>query len=439
MSVKPIGLVGGDLKVIAAADFDVSVLPTTVVRTDGSTPFVSAQPGVDPVAAADLTTKSWVQTNAGSSVWQAPVISASVTAQPGHSAGARYILSLAHTGAQWAGASVDQIALDDGTTWTFVTPSQGTVLRVLDTNTLVRFKTGTGWNDVSTEIDHNSAKNLQGGTTNQYYHLTAAQYAAYAGSQTQHYAYLAPLNSAGAPGFRAFDTSDILTGVLSPSHGGFGTSTAAVTGYSKWSGGVASFVSAIPWGDLTSVPTTFTPSAHASTHASAGSDPLALDATQLTTGVVALARGGTGTTGVGLTAKYFLASPTASSGNATYRALVPSDISGASAGGQSIRRNLANTGNEWADLSTVYTVITRQVATTGYLSGGGALSTDLTLSWLGMDVALAGVVTARRPVVNFVGAAVSVADNVGTGQVDVTITSPAISMDPIVAAIVFGS
>ncbi len=437
--VKPIGLVNGDLSALGAGALDPIVLPTTVVRTDGSTPFVAPQAGEDPVDAADLTTKQWVESNAGAFVWQAPVVSSTVTAQPAHSAGARYILSLAHTGAQWAGASVDQIANDDGVTWTFTTPDQGTVVRVLDLNTFVRYKTGTGWSDISTEIAHNSGTGLQGGTTNQYYHLTAAQYSAYAGSQTQHYAYLAPLNSAGVPSFRAFDTSDILTGILSPAHGGFGVSTAAVTGYSKWSGGVASFVAGISWDDLTSVPSTFDPSAHASSHAAAGSDPLTLDATQLTTGVVQLARGGTGTTGVGLTAKYFFASPTASSGSASYRALIPDDIAGASAANQLIRRNTANTANEWADMSTVFTVITRQVATTGYLAGGGALSSDLTLSWSGIDVEDNGVVAGRRPIINFTGTGVTVTDNPGSTRVDVDIVTGAVSMDPIVAAIVFGS
>jgi hypothetical protein len=46
----------------------------------------------------------------------------------------------------------------------------------------------------------------------------------------------------------------------------------------------------LAWGDLTGVPSTFTPSAHASTHGNGGSDQVALDGAQVTSGSVAAAR-----------------------------------------------------------------------------------------------------------------------------------------------------
>ncbi len=360
-----------------------------------------------PSSANHLTTKQWVIDNTGSPIWLAPVISSTTVAQPGHVAGARYILTTTPTGAQWAGHTLGTLAIDDGATWTFVTPTQGSVTRVLDTNIFVRYKTGTGWSDISTEIDHNTSKNLQGGTSSEYYHLTAAQHAAFGGSQTQHYVYAAPLNSSGTPSFRGLDTADILTGVLSPAHGGFGTSTAAVTGYSKWTGGVASFSATIPYSDLSSVPSTFTPSAHASSHGSAGSDPLALDASQITTGALGVARGGTGSNGSAITAKYFLASPTGATGAVSFRALLPDDIAGASAAYQLLRRNSTNTANEWV---------------------------DYTLAWPGLGVNQDGVLVGTRRAINFTG--VTVTDDSINDWVRIDV--PVISMDPIVAAIVFG-
>lgn len=52
----------------------------------------------------------------------------------------------------------------------------------------------------------------------------------------------------------------------------------------------------VAWVDITGKPSTFTPSAHASSHASAGSDPVSLNASQITAGTLALARVPTGTT-----------------------------------------------------------------------------------------------------------------------------------------------
>jgi hypothetical protein len=55
------------------------------------------------------------------------------------------------------------------------------------------------------------------------------------------------------------------------------------------SGGVASS-GAATWDQLTGKPTSFSPSAHASSHASAGSDAVSLAASQITSGVIATAR-----------------------------------------------------------------------------------------------------------------------------------------------------
>jgi len=64
-------------------------------------------------------------------------------------------------------------------------------------------------------------------------------------------------------------------------------------GYTGSAGGGGGSVA---WVDITGKPSTFAPSAHASSHASAGSDAVSLNASQITAGTLALARVPTGTT-----------------------------------------------------------------------------------------------------------------------------------------------
>ena len=64
-------------------------------------------------------------------------------------------------------------------------------------------------------------------------------------------------------------------------------------GYTGSAGGGGGSVA---WTDITGKPSTFAPSAHATNHGSAGSDPVSLNASQVTAGTLALARVPTGTT-----------------------------------------------------------------------------------------------------------------------------------------------
>jgi len=59
--------------------------------------------------------------------------------------------------------------------------------------------------------------------------------------------------------------------------------TTALTGYATQSWVTAqNYLTSVSWGIITGKPSSFTPSAHASTHASAGSDPLTLSSSQIT-------------------------------------------------------------------------------------------------------------------------------------------------------------
>lgn len=414
-----------------------SALSTNVMLADGTVAFVAPVVGADPVSPTQLATAQWVMNNAGGFAWQSPVISATTTAQPGHVSGARYLLPASPTGAAWTGNG-NKIALDSGSAWTFITPTAGYVLVAIDTSVVWVYTTL--WEDISTLLTHNLLAALQGGTGGQYYHLGSAPYTALTSSQGAKLFYATPNGGSGTPAMRAILGTDISTSIPT-SVGGLGTNVGSSTGYPLFTSGSVAFSATIPWGSITGAPSGFTPAAHAATHQSGGSDQLALDATQISTGQIALARGGTAVDATNITAALFFAGPTSSSGPAAFRAIGPDDVSGASAANQVLQRNSANTHNVWGTLAalTGYVPVTRDVNTTGYLSGGGNLSADLTLSWQGIDVGLAGTTIARRPIINFIQGSqtkTTVVDNPGNNRVDVTVSN---SYDPVLMALVYAS
>ncbi len=435
MVASPLSFQDGELKQIGAGDLDPAVLSDTVVLNDGSTPFVAPQGGVDPVAAGDLTTKRAVQVLIANHTWMGQVTSMTTAAQPGHVAGARYILPGSATGAAWAGHALGTVAVDDGATWTFYAPVAGWATYVVDLDIFVAYSSAlSSWGDISAMLSHAGLQDLQGGTSGELYHLTAAEHTAVSGSKTARYVLAAPTGGAGVMTPRALDGADLQSGTVAAARGGFGASVAASTGYPKATAGSFAFSATIPWADLTSVPDDFTPADHATSHESGGSDELALDADQIATGALALERGGLGEDASTVGSRYALLGPDGG-GAPTFREIDPDDVSGATAASQVLRRNDANTANVWAviDTDTLDAVPTsRVVATVDYLSGGGALGADLTLSWLGVDIQNEGTSKGRRPILNFIGA--SIEDDEDNDRM--TITFP--NINPIVAAIVFG-
>lgn len=442
MPVKPVSFQGDDLKVVAAGDLDPSVLPSTVVMTDGSTPFTAAQTGVTPSTDAHLATQGSVKTLLKAQAWQGTVKSITTSAQPGSPVtGDRYILPVGATGAAWA-THDKQIAEWGGSSWTFTTPLAGWTAYVVDTDIFVRYSaTLTSWSDVSGVLTHEQLKGLLGGASNDHYHLTNAQYTVLTGSHPARQVLAAPTGGAGAPVSRALEAADIQSGQVSAARGGLGVDASAVSGYPKWATGTPSFSATIPWGDISGAPSGFTPAAHAASHASGGTDPVSLDAAQITSGALAANRGGTGHDGSSVAAHKVLAAPTGSSGAVDYRLLVPDDISGATGANQVLQRNTGNTANVWQviDTTSLGAVPTSRLVATGtYLTGGGSLSSNLTLNWAGVDIELSGSTIARRPIINLTGSGVTAVDNPGQNRVDVTIGSGAATLDPIVAALIFG-
>jgi hypothetical protein len=107
--------------------------------------------------------------------WQDSVLDKDLTAPPGApSAGDRYIVAAGATGA-WAGKD-DDLTEWNGASWDFYTPNEGWVCEVEDEGIFYHFKTATAWGPLSASMQHNNMGGKQGGTTNEYYHLTASEH-----------------------------------------------------------------------------------------------------------------------------------------------------------------------------------------------------------------------------------------------------------------------
>ncbi len=436
MVAIPLSFQSGELKQIGSGDLDPTTLPASVVFNDGTTPFVAPQAGVDPVSADDLTTKRAVAVLIANHTWMGQVASMTTAAQPGHVAGARYILPDSATGAQWAGHELGEVAVDDGATWTFFSPVAGWAAYVVDLDIFVAFSSAlSSWGDISAMLSHSGLQDLQGGTTDEHYHLTEDEHNAINGDKTARFVLAAPTGGDGPLTPRALDGADIQTGEVSTVHGGFGAAVDSESGYPKAIAGSFSFSATIPWDDLDAVPDDFIPASHASTHESGGSDEVALNADQITDGALALERGGLGQDVSNVGSRQVVIGPDGG-GGLEVRDLVPDDMTGATVAKQVLQRNAANDANVWAliDTTSLGAVPTsRIVATVDYLAGGGSLSSNLTLSWLGVDVQDTGTSVARRTRLNFINAVVE--DNEDDDRIDITYPP---GLSSIVAAIVFG-
>ncbi len=155
---------------------------------------------------------SYVDSLAGGISWQEPVIDKDVDTPPGSpSTGDRYIVSAspaAPSGA-WVGHDND-IAEWNGTSWDFTAETEGFACWVDDEDSQYVFN-GTSWVKLGTTVTHNNLGGIQGGTTDEYYHLTNAELGAVTGSKTANYVYAAPDGSGGTPDFRALVSDDIPT------------------------------------------------------------------------------------------------------------------------------------------------------------------------------------------------------------------------------------
>lgn len=187
------------------------VLPSTVVRTNGTTPFVAAQSGEDPTADAHLTTQRAVRrfiNELGS--WWGPVESAAVLNPVAltPTVDQRWLVASPGAGA-WAGHS-NQLATWRGApaNWVFATPAQGTTVYNRNLSVYLVWN-GSAWVH---SVLHQALSDLQGGSAGQYYHLTSTQHTALTSSQVMKLFLATPTNAAGVPGMRALTLADLPVG-----------------------------------------------------------------------------------------------------------------------------------------------------------------------------------------------------------------------------------
>jgi hypothetical protein len=81
-------------------------------------------------------------------------------------------------GSTWAVIGPEKIAEYNGASWVGTTPNEGMATWVEDENSLYVYNGTPGvgdWVQFGSTVNHNTLSGLQGGTSNQYYHLTSAQ------------------------------------------------------------------------------------------------------------------------------------------------------------------------------------------------------------------------------------------------------------------------
>lgn len=127
----------------------------------------------EPTMGSSATNKDYVDALVQGLDWQESVIDfwdASGGLPAGPSVGDRYICSVA--GGGWA---LNYIYEYNGLTWTEINPDEGTAVWVEDENVLYVWNT-VAWVKFGTTVTHANLLGLQGGTSDEYYHLTATQH-----------------------------------------------------------------------------------------------------------------------------------------------------------------------------------------------------------------------------------------------------------------------
>lgn len=143
---------------------------TQYILADGTRAFTGVVIGVTPTADNHLTTKQYVDQLAQGLDWQDSVLSFAPAASGVAAEGNRYIAS--ETGGGW---TEDYIYEYIGTTWSGFAPNEGFATWVEELDALFVYN-GTDWVRFGSTIIHNNLSGIQGGTTDEYYHLTSDEY-----------------------------------------------------------------------------------------------------------------------------------------------------------------------------------------------------------------------------------------------------------------------
>lgn len=129
----------------------------------GNWTFSNVVTGVTPTASSHLVTKGYVDSLIQGLDWQESVIERTDTPPGSASVGDRYLVYTSPTGA-WSGhANEIAYATSTGPTWAFITPDEGTALRIeggsQDANQLLVYN-GTAWVNFGSTQDHGNLSGL---------------------------------------------------------------------------------------------------------------------------------------------------------------------------------------------------------------------------------------------------------------------------------------
>jgi len=137
---------------------------------NGTRAFTGTVGGIYPTATNHLTTKEYVDQLVQGLDWQDSVLDFSLAVSGVAVEGNRYIAL--DTSGNW---TEDYIMEYTGTAWSGTAPNEGFATWVEDEDALYVYN-GSDWVKFGSTITHNNLNGLQGGTSDEYYHLTSTMY-----------------------------------------------------------------------------------------------------------------------------------------------------------------------------------------------------------------------------------------------------------------------
>ena len=161
---------------------------TQYILVTGTRGFTGTVSGVTPTEDYHLTTKQYVDDTVYGLDWKDSVLDIIPVASGVQSVGNRYIASA--TGGGW---TINNIYEWDGSQWDEDVVNEGAATWVEDEDSVYTFN-GSNWVKFGNTVTHNNLSGLQGGISNEYYHLSSTMYSALtsfggvndAGSQHHH-------------------------------------------------------------------------------------------------------------------------------------------------------------------------------------------------------------------------------------------------------------
>jgi len=239
---------------------------TEYILATGSRDFSGVVNGVTPTADAHLATKGYVDALVDGLKWLPPVLGIQVdaTLDPGASPaeGDSYILT--NVSALHANfGTITGVGDNDVVTYrtsafviTYDASVEGEGAAAYNEADNKRYTyNGTAWVLFSDLVNHNDLANIQGGTTDEYYHLTSANYTTLRGGSSD----ASSLHNHGSLYYTETEIDAMFNASTGHDHDG--------TDSKK-----------VDYANLLNIPSTFAPSAHASSHNAGGGDAMAIDA-----------------------------------------------------------------------------------------------------------------------------------------------------------------